>query len=140
MGISNAPSDVTDVWHICPTELWEAAVAAGTAYVPSAYDADGFVHCCSFAEQLVAIGNHYYRGDPRAHCLLRMPLTNAAVQSADVRFEAPAPVAGTPAHAITGLFPHIYGPIELSMVSEVVPLKRTDDGEFLPLEDGQIKK
>ena len=131
MASNQAPEGVTSVWHICPQQLWEDSLEKGT-YTPEAYPQDGFVHGCSFAKELVPIGNRFYKSDPRPYVLLRMPLEKLA--KADLRFEAPMPVAGQASHVSEGLFPHIYEPIAKEFVTEVVSLKRLEDGTFLPVD------
>ena len=59
--------------HLLPVEAWSTAQDLPT-YVPAAYATDGFVHCTNGDEELVAVGNRYYRNDPRPYLALTIAI------------------------------------------------------------------
>ncbi|OJW23932.1 MAG: hypothetical protein BGO49_17245 [Planctomycetales bacterium 71-10] len=98
-----------EILHVTPPVGWEQAVADGE-YRGDTLAAEGFLHCCS-PGQLAGVVSRYFRGriglvvvriDPEK---LKPPL----------RWEAP-PGSGE-------AFPHVYGPLNLDAVVEVVPLE-----------------
>jgi uncharacterized protein (DUF952 family) len=92
--------------------------------VPEAYEADGFVHCTNGDEEVIAVGNRYYRGDPRPYVVLTISIDNV---SALVRYDDPA-----------RRFPHVYGPIDRAAIVAERRVIRADDGAFVSIasEDG----
>src|SRR5690349_8102581 len=105
------------VFHIAARAEWEAALAAGV-YRTGSLDGEGFIHC-STAEQADATANTLFVG--RADLVL----LHIEVE----RLEAPLrydPVA-EPRGAV---FPHIYGPLNLAAVFDVIALQPGADGRF----------
>jgi len=90
--------------HIAEPDVW---AAADDVYRPASLATEGFVHC-STAEQVVATGRRYYAGRTG---LLLLTIDPAA---AGVPLEwEPGPTGD--------LFPHLYGPIPTSAVTQVAP-------------------
>jgi uncharacterized protein (DUF952 family) len=115
------------VFHIAARAEWELALAAGV-YRTGSLDTEGFIHC-STAAQVAATANRFFVG--RTDLVLLF--IDEARLGAAIRYE---PVA-VPAGAV---FPHVFGPIELAAVFEVVALEPGLDGHFaLPAEADRVR-
>src|SRR5438132_14063270 len=93
------------IYHITPRETWEQAQTEG-AYWGDTLDTEGFVHA-STRRQVVATANRFYKG--KADLVLLC--IEAARLESEVRYE--------PAES-GELFPHIYGPLNVDAVKQVV--------------------
>jgi uncharacterized protein (DUF952 family) len=115
-----------EFYHIVAREDWQEAQAAG-AYRPPSLTAEGFIHGSARA-QVVETANRYFRGEDGLVLLCIAP----ARLGAPLRYEAPA----SDGHAAdAGLYPHIYGSLNLDAVTRVLPLPANADGSFsLPAE------
>ena len=110
------------VFHIAARAAWEAALAAGI-YRAGSLDDEGFIHCSTGA-QVGGTANTLFVG--RADLVLLF--IEVERLEATLRYE-PAPDRSGEA------FPHIFGPINLAAVFEVVALPPGADGHFeVPLE------
>jgi uncharacterized protein (DUF952 family) len=113
---------MTYLLHITTAAAWARAQEAG-AYTADSLDSEGFIHC-SERQQVVWVANTRFRG--------RMDLVLLHIDpsrlDAAVRYEN---LEG--GHE---LFPHVYGPIPVSAVIEVVPFVPSADGSFGPPEGG----
>jgi uncharacterized protein (DUF952 family) len=108
------------IFHITTHSSWERAHAAGR-YEPPSFAVDGFIHF-SGVEQVVAVANARFAG---AHDLV---LLSVAVDRLD------APLRYESSDADGERFPHLYGPLNLGAVVEVVPFVEEDDGFAVPPE------
>jgi uncharacterized protein (DUF952 family) len=109
------------IYHMCPAEAWEEAVAAGQ-YIGAADDRrDGFLHF-STAEQIVESARRHRAGQAG----LVLVAVDAARLGARLRWE---PSRGG------ALFPHLYGPLLPAEAASVEPLALGPDGDhvFPPL-------
>jgi len=85
----------------------------------------GFIHC-SKPSQIVGVANTFYRGQQGLVLLVIDPLK----LQAELKWEPPA--EPEPTHAREGeLFPHIYGPLNLDAVIEILPFEPDEDGNFM---------
>ena len=102
------------IYHMCPEEVWEAAVAAGSYEGTEDDRRDGFIHF-STAAQL--------RESARRHRVGQSGLVLVAVEAARLgdrlRWE---PSRGG------ALFPHLYGVLDKNAVLWVRPLPLGADG------------
>ena len=102
------------IYHMCPAELWEAAVAAGSYHGTEDDRRDGFIHF-STAAQL--------RESARRHRAGQSGLVLVAVEAARLgerlRWE---PSRGG------ALFPHFYGALALESVRSTEPLPLGENG------------
>jgi release factor glutamine methyltransferase len=100
--------------HLCPRDEWLQAQQRGT-FKDSSLLQVGFIHC-SKPEQILDVANRFYVGIPGLILLWLDPdrLTS------EIRWEP----------TDEGLFPHIYGPINLEAVIYVTDLKPTVDGFY----------
>ena len=102
-------------YHLVPAEIW-AASASREFYTPEAYDADGFIHLTLGAEEMLAVANRFYTGDPRQFQLLVLDLGRVG---AEIRYEDPGK-----------LYPHIYGELNTSAVIGTLGVERNEEGTF----------
>ena len=113
------------IFHITSREAWNTAQAQGQYSAPSLTN-EGFIHCSTRA-QVIPVAEKFYKGQSRLILLAIDP----ARLSSDLKWEAPfdgAPPPGVPAG---DAFPHIYGPINLDSVIEVLDLNTSVDGKFV---------
>jgi uncharacterized protein (DUF952 family) len=107
-------------YHMVPVEEWQAK-RGQDSYTPHAFDADGFIHTTNGLDELVAVGNRYYRNDPRDYMALVLDVANIV---SPVRYDDPDQV-----------FPHIYGPLNPSAVIGTLVAVRDEDGTFRAFAD-----
>jgi uncharacterized protein (DUF952 family) len=110
--------------HITSRLAWNEAGRLGQ-YAPPSLGFEGFIHCSS-AEQAVPVASRFYRGQTGLVLLVIDPerLTST------LKWEPPAdgsPPPGLPADA---RFPHIYGPLSLDAVVQVLDFEPDANGEF----------
>ena len=109
------------ILHIVSRADWETAVRSGEAYEAPSLASEGFIHC-STAAQVLGPANEFYRGQDGLVLLVIDPDR----LDADVVYED--------CYDSGEAFPHIYGPIALAAVVEVVDFPAGPDGTFtLPL-------
>jgi uncharacterized protein (DUF952 family) len=109
------------IFHITEREVWAAAQAAGE-YRADSLAAQGFIHA-STAAQVVETANRYYKGQDG----LVLLCIDASRVTAPIKHEA----ASGEAHARdAGLFPHIYGALNLDAVVRVLDFPCRADGTF----------
>ena len=102
--------------HIAEREAWAAAGPAGQ-YRPHSLESEGFIHC-SLPGQLVAVADAIYRGRTGLVLLVIDP----ARVPAEIRFED-CTESGQE-------FPHIYGPLPVAAVDQVLAFEPGPDGRF----------
>ena len=109
-----------DLFHLALREDWERAEATGTytgSTIGRSLADEGFVHC-SFADQVSAVAQRYYRGRGDVVLLEIDP----ALLDCEVRVEAVG--------AATEEYPHVYGPVPVSAVVNVESLAIEDGGRL----------
>ena len=117
--------------HLASNDAWLAAVGpAGLwrgkqgEYHADSLSTEGFIHC-STRSQIVGVANTFYHGQ---HGLVLLVINPDKLDS-EVKWEPPA--EPEPTHAREGeLFPHVYGPINLGAVTNVIPFEPDADGNF----------
>jgi uncharacterized protein (DUF952 family) len=114
------------IYHITSRTAWAEARARGD-YRSESLETEGFIHC-STETQVVQVAENFYKG---ARDLLLLVIEPACLTS-DLRWEAPS--GGTPPPGVPegDLFPHVYGPINLDAVVQVVDMQSNPDGKFSP--------
>lgn len=101
--------DTEPVFHITTPDAWADAQAAG-ALSPPSLAAEGFVHC-STADQLDGtLARHFASAEELLLLRLRRDLLEP-----ELRWEEAS-------HG--GSYPHLYRPIALNEVAEVLPWRR----------------
>lgn len=96
---------------------------------PPTLDTEGFVHCSPDLMTTLAVANTRFTGS--AEPMIAVEL-DAVALSAPVRWEAPDP-APPDGVAADVLFPHVYGPLELSAVTRIHYARRDLRGNYLDL-------
>jgi uncharacterized protein (DUF952 family) len=112
---------MTRFLHITERTNWESALRTGwyrSSTRGVSLDEQGFIHC-SLPHQLRAVAEHIYDD---ADDLVVLVIDGERL-SAHVEYEAPEPGADK--------YPHIYGPIPTTAVSDVVPVERDSEGRML---------
>ena len=105
-------------YHLVPAAAWEAA-PTGEAFRPASLATEGFVHLTHEMADLVEVADAFYRGAPGPHIVLTIALG---------RLTAPWRYDGDER------YPHVYGPLDRTAVTEVRPIARDPAGAFLPIE------
>ncbi len=116
------------ILHITSRTEWEEALRKGEYNAPS-LESEGFIHC-STLRQATDTAGIFFKGT-RGLVLLCI---DEGRLTAECRYENPTggaqhdPGAGA-------LFPHVYGPINISAVTAVADFPPNEDGSFsLPRE------
>jgi len=109
---------MTDLLHITTRSSWLAAKKS-SLYRTESLDTEGFIHC-STLDQVTAVADSFYRGQQGLVVLVIAP---DRVQ-AEIRFED--------CYETGQAFPHIYGPLPLRAVINVIPFDPKEDGSFDP--------
>ena len=113
------------IFHITSREAWNAAQEQGQYTAPS-LTSEGFIHCSTRA-QVLPVAEKFYRGQTGLVILV----IDSARLSSGLNWEAPfdgAPPLGVPA---SEAFPHVYGPIDLDAVVQVLDLAPSAGGKFI---------
>ena len=107
------------IYHITSELEWQQALPKGE-YKPANYAADGFIHC-SKQEQVAAVANRVYPNQ-NGLILLQIDTKKLAITVKEENLEDGAE-----------LFPHIYGPLPVSAVSDSAPFMwQPADGFVFP--------
>ena len=114
------PGRVPHIYHLTTTQAWAAAQRNGS-YTESTRGLSlaevGFIHC-SYAHQVTPVAETFYRGIAGLVLLVIDPVRlTAALQDEDLDGRGER-------------FPHVYGPLNLDAVVDVLPLEPTEDGSF----------
>jgi uncharacterized protein (DUF952 family) len=109
---------MTRTFHLAPRQVWETQ-QSGATYTPEQFPVEGFIHCTDGEASVIAVGNRYYRADPREMVCLSI---DCDLVQAPIRYED-----------AERIYPHIYGPLNLDAVSAVRQVVRAGDGQFLRL-------
>jgi uncharacterized protein (DUF952 family) len=110
------------IFHITTQKEWEIAKANGMYAAPS-LENEGFIHC-SKKEQILETANNYFRGHQDLMLLCIAP----EKLQASLKYEDPM---GKHSSNDFGLFPHVYGPINLPAVSNAVLFPCDREGKFM---------
>lgn len=103
------------ILHICTEKAWQDAQVTGS-YRADSLATEGFIHCSSPA-QLVGSADRFFAGQSG---LVILSVDTARLES-DLKYE-------TSAHG--GIFPHIYGPLNVSAITNVMPFASGSEGTF----------
>lgn len=104
------------IYHVTRRSDWTRAQAAGR-FAPASLPQDGFIHCAR-RDQLVAVGNDYFRG---VRDLVVLAIDPERL-GAEVRPEN--------LHGGADRYPHVYGIIPCAAVVAVTPFVPRADGTF----------
>ena len=104
------------IYHITTHTAWQEAKTQGV-YQDSSLESEGFIHC-SYAGQIVRTANRYFTGQDNLLILgINRNQTGCAVVDEDL-------------YGANEQFPHVYGPIPMHAVFDVIPLRCNADGSF----------
>lgn len=104
-----------EILRITPRDKWEQAVAEGE-FRSDDLATEGFIHC-STPEQLPWVAEKFYQGQAG---LVVLRIDTEKLKSA-LKWEIPQDSSKP--------FPHVYGPINLEAVIQVIPLEEVLAGE-----------
>ena len=112
------------IFHITHSQDWESAQAKGE-YIAESLHTEGFIHCSTIS-QVLPVADKFY-GDHNSLILLMIEPT---LLSSTLKWEAPS--GGTPPPGVpeSDQFPHIYGPINLDAVINVLDFTRDVNGAW----------
>lgn len=106
------------IYHITSRKAWEKASMNGS-YQADSLEVEGFIHC-SMEYQVLRVAETFYQGQQDLVLLQIDP----GKLIAEIRRE---PGIDKPEE----LFPHIYGPLNLDAVSNVLNLDQDPGGHFI---------
>jgi uncharacterized protein (DUF952 family) len=116
------------ILHITTHKEWEIAKTKGEYAAPS-LKSEGFIHC-STVKQAADTANNFFRGQ---NGLVLLCIDENRLKS-NCKYEDPTGVSQDNTN-VGNLFPHIYGPINISAVIKVVDFPSNKNGIFtLPQE------
>jgi len=104
------------IYCITTVKKWEHAKRKGE-YWDKSLDNEGFIHC-SYQFQLLRVANIHFKGisDLLILCIKRSKL-NCKVIDEDL-------------YNLNELYPHIYGPININSILEIIPFPCEQNGNF----------
>jgi uncharacterized protein (DUF952 family) len=109
------------ILHITTSEEWQQAMELGT-YQAASLSSEGFIHC-SRPDQVMQVANTFFLGQ-----------TDLVVLCID-RTQVAAPIRDENLEGGENRYPHIYGPLNLDAIRQVVQFPPDLDGRFkLPAE------
>jgi uncharacterized protein (DUF952 family) len=104
--------------HIAEMAAWQSALDAGDYRAPS-LQSEGFIHF-STPSQVIRVADAFYAGRPD----LLLLVVDPDALNADLRYEAPVHEESAE------VFPHLYGPLNLDAVADVLPFPPSPGGTF----------
>ncbi|HEY5729836.1 MAG TPA: DUF952 domain-containing protein [Anaerolineales bacterium] len=112
------------IFHITTRKDWEAAQTKGE-YIVESLRAEGFIHCSTLS-QILPVAEKFYKGQSGLVLLLIEP----TLLTSELKWEAPS--GGTPPSGVPegDPFPHIYGPINLDAVVNVLDFIKDSNGDW----------
>lgn len=103
------------IYILCTEDAYRAAESAGE-YISDSLASEGFIHA-SPSHQLNRVANLYYQSFPK----LLVLCVNTGRLKPELRWET----------ASTGdLYPHLYGPMNLDAIAQIIPVERALDGRY----------
>lgn len=103
------------ILHICPKVLWKESEKRGV-YEGDTFHTQGFIHC-STSEQLIGVANFLFKS---VDGLVLLVIDENKVSS-EIKYED----SGNKV-----FYPHIYGPLNLAAVVDVIEFNPNSDGCF----------
>jgi uncharacterized protein (DUF952 family) len=105
------------IYHITTRDAWRRCQAQGR-YQPKEFETEGFIHC-SYVHQLLDVAERLFKG------------RNGLVLLVIDRSRLSCKVVDESSPDAPELFPHVYGPLPLEAVVEIVPFPRQSNGAFV---------
>jgi uncharacterized protein (DUF952 family) len=109
---------MTTILHISSRAEWHCARLAGS-YEADSLSTQGFIHC-SRPDQVLWVANSNNRFDGQDDLVLLC--IDPDLVAAEIRYEN--------LDGDKNLFPHIYGPLNLDAVTDILDFTHGDDGKF----------
>lgn len=104
------------IYHITTSADWATAQILGS-YQADTLAEEGFIHC-STRQQVTAVANRFYSG--------RQDLVLLSIDTEEMN----VPVKWENLEGGEDLFPHIYGPLDLKAVTQVLDFRTDSNGLF----------
>lgn len=113
-----------NIVHITTRGAWIRATRAGQYTAPS-LDTEGMIHCSTYSQTL-PVAEKYYKSQTGLVLLVIDP----TLLTSELKWKPPS--EGTPPIGVRDgdLFPHIYGPINLDAVVQILDFEAGEDGHF----------
>ena len=111
------------IYHITGKLDWDKAKQS-ESYTAESLNTEGFIHC-SLLRQIRDTANLFFKGQKKLVILC----VDEAKLSSVCKYENPT-LQGKPDPDVGNLFPHIYGPINLSSIVKVVKFPPDEHGLF----------
>lgn len=113
---------------MCDQAYYETKTAQGEDYFPPTYGVDGFVHATEKPDELLGVGNHFYKQSVGDWICLEL---DPYYLLGTVVYEGAAAVGDIAAmeHKSSKL-PHIYGGVPVKSVRRKLKINRGSDGSF----------
>ncbi|MDQ3044910.1 MAG: DUF952 domain-containing protein [Chloroflexota bacterium] len=105
-------------FHLTPESIWRAQEAS-PSFEPEAFAREDFIHCTNGADEVLAVGNKYYRFDTRPYVVLEL---DVELVSAPIRYDD-----------VLMLYPHIYGRVNREAIVAARTIERDPSGRFLAI-------
>ncbi|NJC98473.1 MAG: DUF952 domain-containing protein [Anaerolineales bacterium] len=112
------------IFHITSRKDWETAQSKGE-YRAESLQTEGFIHCSTLA-QVLPVAEKFYKGQSGLVLLVIEP----TLLSSTLKWEPPSGGAPPPGVPEGDPFPHVYGPIDLDAVVNVVDFIFDSNGTF----------
>jgi uncharacterized protein (DUF952 family) len=113
-----------NILHITSRKRWIEATRAGQYSNPS-LETDGFIHASTIM-QVLPVAAKFYKGQSDLVLLEIDPKRLAS----ELKWEPPTGGGPPPGVPEGEAFPHIYGPINLDAVIQVLDFETGENGEF----------
>ena len=120
------------ILHITSREAWKTAQEQGQYTSPS-LTSEGFIHCSTQA-QVLPVAEKFYKGQTG----LILLVIDSTRLSSELKWEPPfdgSPPEGKHLHLrrvpVSDTFPHVYGPINLDAVVQIIDFEPTAEGKFI---------
>lgn len=110
---------MTTAYHLTP-EPWFRAQPDDAPLWPEPFERDGFTHLTHGLDDVLAVGNAFYRADARPQLLLTIDLDRL---TSPVRYDDP-----------DQRYPHVYGPLDRAAIMVVARVRRDAAGCYLGIE------
>jgi uncharacterized protein (DUF952 family) len=99
---------MANIYHVTTSEEWKQAQGAGE-YSAASLATEGFIHC-SLDHQVAGVLERYFKDKSN---LVKLVIETSILKNHYVLEWSPS---------VNEQFPHIYGPINIDAVIEVIPL------------------
>lgn len=104
------------IYHIVTENDFRSQIE-GDTYTPASLEAHGFVHC-ALQSSVIPVANDYYAEVSQKLLLLEI---DPQKLYSETRYEPAAPLAGVNTSHVASIphFPHVYGPIETTAITQI---------------------